>query len=307
MQSATFGSGTVTEFPIPRNGAFPHDPAVSADGTVWYTDQSNSFIGRMDPATGRIIDYPTPTPGSGPHGIEVAADGYVWYTGQAVGVLGRLNPRDGSIEEFSLPDNASHPHTPIIVGGTVWFTDANNNTYGRLDPRTGQVKVYTSTTPNSIPYGMRAAPDGSIWIAMLGPTSWAGWTLRRAPFGSFRCRRSMRGPRRLQVDRQGTVWYTDYQRGYLGALDPKTGRVREWRSPSPSAGPYGIALGTDGRIWYDESRTNLLVSFDPRTERMDTVRIPTSPAIVRHMVTDTTRHVIWLALSGTGRIGKLQL
>jgi virginiamycin B lyase len=114
-------------------------------------------------------------------------------------------------------------------------------------------------------------------------------------------------PRRLQVGGDGTVWYTDYGRGYLGALDPKTGKVREWKSPSENAGPYGLAIGTDGRIWYCESRSNTMVAFDPKTEKMETVKIPTATAIVRHMQTDSTRHRIWLALSGTGRLGKIEL
>ena len=65
---------SITEYPLPRPNAFPHDPAVGSDGIVWYTDQSNSFIGRLDPATGKITDVPTPTPASGPHGIIVAPD-----------------------------------------------------------------------------------------------------------------------------------------------------------------------------------------------------------------------------------------
>src|SRR6266446_4656919 len=38
----------VIEYQLPRSGAFPHDPAVGGDGIVWYTDQQNSFIGRLD-------------------------------------------------------------------------------------------------------------------------------------------------------------------------------------------------------------------------------------------------------------------
>jgi len=40
---------------------------------------------------------------------------------------------------------------------------------------------------------------------------------------------------------------------------------------------------------------------------MEVVKIPTSGAVVRHMVTDAPRKRIWLALSGTGRIGKIEL
>jgi hypothetical protein len=40
---------------------------------------------------------------------------------------------------------------------------------------------------------------------------------------------------------------------------------------------------------------------------METVRIPTPGCVVRHIVTDTLRKRVWLALSGTGRIGRIDL
>jgi virginiamycin B lyase len=114
-------------------------------------------------------------------------------------------------------------------------------------------------------------------------------------------------PRRLAVTGDGIVYYTDNARGYLGALNPANGAVREWRSPTPNSGPYGITIGTDGRVWYNEASSSLVVAFDPRTERMETVPIPTPGCVVRHMVTDTERRRLWLALSGTGRIGRIDL
>src|SRR6058998_4097011 len=75
----------VVEYPLPRPRAFPHDPAVGRDGIVWYTDQANSYIGRLDPETGKVTDYPTPTAVSGPHGIIVAPDGAVRSEERRVG------------------------------------------------------------------------------------------------------------------------------------------------------------------------------------------------------------------------------
>src|SRR5256884_9749744 len=112
----------VVEYPLPRPNAFPHDPAVGADGIVWYTDQANSYIGRLDPATGRVTDYATPTPASGPHGIVVAPDGGVWYTANFTGRLGRLDPATGVIKEYPLPSEARGPHPPLFHQGKVWFT-----------------------------------------------------------------------------------------------------------------------------------------------------------------------------------------
>jgi virginiamycin B lyase len=104
------------------------------------------------------------------------------------------------------------------------------------------------------------------------------------------------------------VWYTDYPRGYLGRLNPATGQVREWLSPSGTGSrPYGIAIGSDGRVWYNESGANTMVGFDPLTEEFTTVRIPTSGSVVRNVATDIARKRVWLALSGIQRIGRLDL
>ena len=49
------------------------------------------------------------------------------------------------------------------------------------------------------------------------------------------------------------IWYTDFARGFLGRLDPATGKVTEWPSPSgPKSEPYGIVF-TKGALWYNES------------------------------------------------------
>ena len=42
----------VQEYAVPA-GTHPHDVAVAADGTVWYTAQHTGKLGRLDPKTGR--------------------------------------------------------------------------------------------------------------------------------------------------------------------------------------------------------------------------------------------------------------
>src|SRR5205809_3008243 len=166
--AAPVSAATVVEYLLPRPKAFPHDPAVGRDGIVWYTDQANSYIGRLDPATGQVTDYPTPTQASGPHGIIVAPDGGVWYTGNFKGRLGRLDPATGAIKEYMLPAEARDPHTPLYSGGKIWFTSQGADLYGALDPATGQAKLFPVPTPGARPYGLVAGPDGSIRMALVG-------------------------------------------------------------------------------------------------------------------------------------------
>jgi virginiamycin B lyase len=96
-------------------------------------------------------------------------------------------------------------------------------------------------------------------------------------------------PRRLTITRDDMVWYADYSRGYLGRLDPASGQVKEWQSPSgPKSAPYGISE-IKGIIWYSESEAfpNTVVRFDPKTEKFQSWAIPGGGNIVRN--TDVTR------------------
>jgi streptogramin lyase len=54
----------------PSTPAYPHDPAVAPDGSVWYTGQRANVIGRFDPATQQFKEFALPTANSGPHGLQ---------------------------------------------------------------------------------------------------------------------------------------------------------------------------------------------------------------------------------------------
>src|SRR5262249_10849425 len=80
------------------------------------------------------------------------------------------------------------------------------------------------------------------------------------------------------------VWYTDFSRGYLGRLDPGTGEIAEWASPSgPKSEPYGISA-IDDVIWYSESGStpNTGLRFDPRTRQFESWAIHGGCNMVRN-------------------------
>ena len=77
-------------------------------------------------------------------------------------------------------------------------------------------------------------------------------------------------PRRIAISSDDMIWYTDFARGFLGRLDPATGKVTEWPSPSgPKSQPYGIVF-TKGALWYNESfaKPNTIVRFDPTDRKI---------------------------------------
>jgi len=104
------------------------------------------------------------------------------------------------------------------------------------------------------------------------------------------------------------VWYADYSRGFLGRLNPATGEVKEWPSPSgPQSQPYGITT-IKGIVWYNESATrpNTLVRFDPATGKFQSWTIPSGGIVVRNMMPTKDGNLV-LACSGANRVAVVEI
>src|SRR5207237_1065083 len=115
---------TIVEYALPRSRAFPHDPAVGRDGTVWYTAQANRYFGRLDPATGDVKLFPVPRPHARPYGLVAGPDGAIWVALFGTNEIGRIHPADGALHEFPLPDPSARPRRLVVdARGIVWYTD----------------------------------------------------------------------------------------------------------------------------------------------------------------------------------------
>src|SRR3954470_23122762 len=305
---------TIEEWTTPSKPAYPHDPAVAPDGSIWYTAQRASTIGRFDPATQQFKEFPLPTPNSGPHGLQADKDGNIWYTGNAAGLIGKVDAKTGKVTEYKMPNpKAKDPHTiAFLRDGRLFFTVQAGNFIGTLDPKApnGAIKLVESPTVNSRPYGVRLDSKGvpffdefnSNKIASADPKT---LIIREYPLPDKGAR-----PRRIAVARDDTVWYGDYARGYLGHLDPKTGKVEEFPSPGGAESmPYAIDVTADGAVWYVETgdeEKNVLVRFNPETKKFLTWPIPGGGGTVRNMDIDRNGD-LWLAESGTGKITRVRI
>jgi virginiamycin B lyase len=298
----------------PSTPAYPHDPAVAPDGSVWYTGQRANVVGRFDPATQQFKEFELPTPKSGPHGLQADKAGNIWYTGNAAGLIGKIDPKTGKVTEYKMPNpKARDPHSLVILpDGRVFFTVQAGNFIGSLDPKAadGAIKLVESPTVNSRPYGVRIDSKGVPYFDLFNSNKIASadpktLIIREYPLPDPKAR-----PRRIAVGRDDTVWYGDYARGYLGHLDPKTGKVEEFQSPGGAdSKPYAIDVTADGAVWYvetgDETK-NMLVRFNPETKKFQTWPIPGGGGTVRNMEIDKQGN-LWLAESGVGRISRVTI
>src|SRR5438093_5677458 len=117
-------------------------------------------------------------------------------------------------------------------------------------------------------------------------------------------------PRRFAIAANDAIYYSDYRRGYLGRLDPKTGKVDEWPSPGGSSSqPYAITALPDGTIWYSESGVspNTIVRFDPRNSTFMKWSIPSGGGVLRHFVANKEGNKIYIASSGMNKVGIIEI
>ena len=302
---------TIHEWAVPTKGAHPHDPAVGADGALWFTEQMQNKIGRLDPATGSFKEFPLKVADSGPHGLVSDPAGNIWFTGNFAGYIGKLDPHTGAVTEFKTPVNGKEddPHTAVFdSNGKLWFTMQVANLVGRLDPKTGKVEVKQAPTANSRPYGIAINSRGEPVFCEFNANKLAKIDPKTMEITEYTLPASAR-PRRMAIDSADRVYFTDYAGGNLGLLDPTTGKVQMWPSPGGAqSAPYGIAITPDGMVWYSESgaKPNTIIRFDPKTHAFARAAIPSGGGTVRNMAA-TSDGRLYIACSGVDKVGVVQI
>ena len=147
---------TIREWDVPTKGAHPHDPAVGADGALWFTDLSTDTVGRITTGGTVTNEFAVLTPESEPWNIATGPDGALWFaetTGNAIGRVttsgSMANTAGLGATECPIPTQASIPEG--ITGGpdgAVWFTEQEGNKIGRV---TGVCRTEVSLSAGGCP------------------------------------------------------------------------------------------------------------------------------------------------------------
>ena len=302
----------IDEWMTPSKPAYPHDPAVAPDGSIWYTAQRASTIGRFDPATEQFKEFALPTPNSGPHGLQADKDGNIWYTGTPRGSSARSTRRPARSPNTRCRTRRRAIRTPSRSCGTAGSSSPCRpaTSSARSIPKApdGAIKLVESPTVNSRPYGVRLDSKGVPFFDEFNSNKIASADPKTLVITEYPLPNKDARPRRIAIGKDDTVWYGDYARGFLGHLDPKTGKVEEFRV----AGRARLQAlrdrrHADGAIWYvetgDETK-NVLVRFNPETKKFLTWPIPSGGGTVRNMEIDK-KGDLWLACSGVGKIARV--
>jgi virginiamycin B lyase len=85
-------------------------------------------------------------------------------------------------------------------------------------------------------------------------------------------------PHDTLLDKQGNVWFSDFQEQYISKLDPKTGKVTRYPVPILKPGyPTGalmITMDKDGDLWAAMMGQAEIAKLDPKTGKVTVLRAP---------------------------------
>jgi virginiamycin B lyase len=200
-----------------------------------------------------------------PHSLAIAPDGKVWFNGHFTRdpeLIGSVDASSGEVVTYPVPSHFAMARGP---GGPI-------------------------------PYEIRAAPDGRIWLSELQGNRLVSLDPRTGRFRTYDMPTPHSGPRRFDVDARGVLWIPAYSANMLVRLDPATGKFTEIPLPLKDALPYVARVDPrDGAIWLGTAAADVLLRYRPGARRFDSFELPSRGALVRHLAVDPNSGAVWLA------------
>jgi virginiamycin B lyase len=250
----------MTEYDLPRADAEPHDAILDAEGMVWYCDFAEGILGRLDPHTGQTKEWPLPTvkPGFpvGSLDTKIDRDGNVWIARSFQAAIAKFDKKTEKITTWTVPAEYNNVHSRISFiaptpDGRVWLTDTFNRMMHLLDPKTGKFLSF------------QAYPDFKwSWESDAGSGGRG-----KAPRGHF-----IYG---IGSDSRGWGYFSDMAGGNIGEIDPETGKVVLYPTPTVNAGPRRMHIDSKDQLWFGEEYSGKIGLFDIKTKQMKEWEDPT--------------------------------
>jgi virginiamycin B lyase len=285
-------------------GLGPWSAVEDKDGMFWipYYGRGNEVV-RLNPKTAALTRFPLPfTETAGIHSVIPAPDGTVWFTEVSLGGIAHLNPVTKELTEYRDKSPEGRPigkHTVRVdQAGNVW---SSGGPISRFDLKTKEFSHYN--TPGT--YGNVVGQNGDEWFTVFRND---GPIVRISKEGELtKFNPPTQGkPQRLQVDADGTVWFTERVGNKIGHLDPKTGAIKEFDLPGPAASPYAIGIDRNHMIWYSSHEQDILGRLDPATGDVIEYPFPQSEISMREFFMDDQGR-FWFATSSNNKVGYFYL
>jgi len=291
----------ITEYELPRLELATHDVSGDAQGNIWYSTHRSSYVGKLDPKTGKVAEFHVPDveEGSHPgtHWIHVDKKGIVWGSENWAHNIWRLDPKSMQFSRvhWNVPEPINAPmggNYSLDPQGFIWKARGMNVT--KVDALTGDEVTNFKTKKFASTYGSATSEDGryfggGAWprdgVIVADTKTGEVWEPDSSP-GS--------GPARGEFDPSNNYW-AGGRGGMLVEFEMKTKRIIEYKSPTPYTAFYTAHADKNGEIWAGESHSGRYARFNPKTQEWTEYVLPEPYGFDRESWVDnsTTPVTVW--------------
>jgi streptogramin lyase len=314
----------ITEYDLPNSLIEPHDVMLDREGTVWYSDFGQMFLGKMDPTTGKVTQYPIPETKKGfPVGtlnLEFDKDDNPWIGVMYQGSIAKFDKKTEKFTEWSTPkewdtdaDQLGHlalTGTPVdnkvwiknSDGGNIYRLSLTDNTFENLgapkDPRTGK-RIGT--------YGLHSDSQNNIYLLDFAAGNIVKIDAKSKLPTVYMTPTPNSRPRRGRVDAQDRLWFAEYEGNAIGMFDPKTEKISEWKVPTPWSAPYDAEAGRNGEAWTGSMLTDRVSRLDIKSGQYTEYQLP-HPTNIRRVHVDDSKSpgTLWIGNNHGASIVKVE-
>src|SRR5260221_4164006 len=238
----------ITEYDLPNPLIQPHDVVLDREGSVWYSDFGQMFLGKMDPKTGKVTQYPIPVvkPGwsEGTLDLEFDRDDNPWVGVMYQSAIAKFDRKSEKFRMWSTPKE--------------WDTDA-----GQL----GHIAIEGTHSDNKV--WIKNSDGGHIYRLDLVSNKMENLAAFKDPQTGKRIRTYG-----IHSDAQNNAYLLDFAAGNIVRIDAKTRNAIVYPTPTPDSRPRRGRVDHEGRLWFAEYQGNAIGMFDPRTERITERKMP---------------------------------
>lgn len=160
-------AGQVERFRAPR-GAGPYGITVTPSNEVWFVSLQQSYLGKVDKATGEIEAIEPRTPGAGTRRVWSDSEGHLWVSYWNAGMVAAYDPETQAWKEWDLPGNPNQGYSMYVdeLDG-VWISDFGQNSVVRFHVASETFQSFQADRPNASVRQMLGRP-GEAWGAESG-------------------------------------------------------------------------------------------------------------------------------------------
>jgi virginiamycin B lyase len=313
------GRGTraiITEYDLPRPTIEPHDVIV-ADGSVWYTNFGEQFLGKLDPKTGKHSEFALPVLKPGfPNGnldLEVDKDGSLWTGMMYQAAIARFDPKTETFRVWQLPPERNRDDSQLNmvtmsfgVDGKIWTNDAGTSNILRLDLDTGKFEEFdplaalpAGKAGHSI-YDVRADSQNNVYLTEFQRNNLARIDAKTGKFTFYQLPTNLSRNRRGRLDKEDRFWFAEYRGNKIAMFDTKTEKFQEFPLPTKFTNPYDVVVDRNAEAWTGGMSTDRVVRLDTKSGRAVEYPLPRDTNMRRMFVDNSTTPVTFWVGSNHG-------